>query len=101
MDAVTMAMVIGAIVIIVVVYFAIRNKSDAQKMLEQNVDVVPLMLQKATQLKVARLQQATQHDTRANENLAKMVAAYKNKQLTIDEYNHKLDALVNQLEIDL
>lgn len=101
MDAVTMAMVIGAVIIIVVVYFAIRNKSDAQKMLEQNVDVVPLMLQKATQIKVARLQQATQNDTIANEKLVKMVAAYKNKQLTIDEYNHKLDAMVSQLEIDL
>jgi len=101
MDAVTMAMVIGAVIIIVVVYFAIRNKSDAQKMLEQNVDVVPLMMQKATQLKVARLQQATQHDTAANQKLAKMVDAYKNKQLTIDEYNHKLDAMINQLEIDL
>jgi glucan phosphoethanolaminetransferase (alkaline phosphatase superfamily) len=101
MDAITLAITIGALIVLVVVFFALRNRQTAGKMLQQNVGVVPLMLQKATQMKVTRLQQATQDDIEANQKLVKIVAAYKNNQLTMDEYSQKLDAMINRLEIDL
>jgi hypothetical protein len=67
-----------AVVLIIVVFFAIRNRKDAHKMMENNKGVVPLMLQKSTQIKVARLQEATQGNTPANTQLVKLVSAYKN-----------------------
>ena len=85
----------------IVVFFAIRNRRDANKMMASNKDVVPLMMQKATQLKVIRLHEATSSSPRDNEQLTKLVAAYKSNRLNIQDYNEKLDKMIFRLDIDL
>ncbi|QKJ28490.1 hypothetical protein HQ865_01510 [Mucilaginibacter mali] len=89
------------VLLVVVVFFAFRNRKTANQMLENNVGVVPLMQQKSTQMKVTRLQEATKDDTAENEKLQKLVAAYKNNQITIQQYNEKLDAMIYRLDIDI
>jgi hypothetical protein len=98
---VTTVCIIGGVIIVIVVFFAFRNRQTAGKMLEQNVNVMPLMMQKATQIKITSLQQATQDDPAENEKLIKLVAAYKNNQIDMTEYNQKLDAMIYRLEIEL
>ena len=93
--------VIGAVLLIVIIYFTIRNRKDASKMMENNTNVAPLMLVRSTQIKVNRLQQATQDNTQANAQLVKLAAAYKNNQLSIQDYNQKLDKMIFSLNIDL
>ena len=93
--------IIGAIIVAAVLFFTFRNKQAAGKMMEGNTDVVPLMLQKATQIKVTRLQQVTKDDTANNERLQKLVVAYKSNQITIQQYNEKLDAMIQRLEVEL
>ena len=92
---------IAVVLIGVTVFFAFRNRKDASKMMENNKDVVPLLLQKSTQIKVNRLQQATHGNTQANAQLVKLVAAYKNNQISIQDYNQKLDKMIFSLDIDL
>jgi glucan phosphoethanolaminetransferase (alkaline phosphatase superfamily) len=100
MDITTIG-IIGAIIVAVVLFFTFKNKQTASKMMEGNTDVVPLMMQKATQMKVSRLQQVTADDPKANEQLQRLVAAYKNNQISIQAYNDKLDTLIQRLEIEL
>lgn len=100
MDFNTVLLVIG-VALAVVVFFAVKNKRHANKMIAGSKGVVPLMLQKSTQLKVNRLQQVTQNNTRDNEQLLKLVAAYKNNLININDYNDKLDKMIIRLDIDL
>lgn len=93
--------IIGGIIVIVVVFFAFKNKRDATQIMQGNENVVPLMLQKSTQIKVNRLLQATQDIPKANEQLQKLIASYKNNQISIQDYNLKLDNIISHLEIDL
>jgi len=92
---------IAVVLLGIVVYFALKNRKDATKMMESNTGVVPLMLQKSTQIKVNRLQEATQNNTQANTQLVKLVAAYKNNLISIQDYNQKLDKMIFELDIDL
>ncbi|MES2275490.1 MAG: hypothetical protein V4592_05680 [Bacteroidota bacterium] len=100
MDINTICIACG-LLLVLVLFFTLRNKRSVNKMLEDNTNVVPLMMQKATQIKVSRLQQETKNDTKANEQLQKLVAAYKSNQINITEYNEKLDTMIQWLEIDL
>jgi len=100
MDIQTVA-IIGGIILLVVVFFAVRNRQTAGKILQENVGVVPLMLQKSTQMKVVRLQEFTKGNTKTNEQLQKLVAAYKSNQINIRQYNEKLDAMIMRLEVEL
>lgn len=100
MDMNTVLAGIG-VLLVIVVFFAFRNRKTANQMLENNVGVVPLMLQKSTQMKVASLQEATKDDTAENEKLQKLVASYKSNQITIQQYNEKLDAMIYRLDIDI
>lgn len=88
------------VLLVIVAFFAFRNRKTANQMLENNVGVVPLMLQKSTQMKVARLQQATKDDIQANEKLQKLVTAYTNNEIDINQYNEKLNAMMQRLDID-
>jgi hypothetical protein len=92
---------IAVSVLAIVVFFAIRNRRDANKMMASNKDVVPLMLQKATQIKVSRLHEATRTNPRDNEQLTKLMSAYKSNRLNIHDYNEKLDKMIFRLDIEL
>lgn len=100
MDMNTVLIGLG-ILLVIVAFFAFRNRKTANKMLKNNVGVVPLMLQKSTQLKVGRLQEATKDDVTANEKLQKLVAAYKNNEIDINQYNERLNAMIQRLDIDI
>jgi len=100
MDVQTVA-IIGGIIVIAVVFFAVRNRQTAGKILQENVGVAPLMLQKSTQMKVVRLQEFTKDNAKTNEQLQKLVAAYKSNQINIRQYNEKLDAMIMRLEVEL
>lgn len=100
MDLTTIG-ICGGILIVVVAFFSFKNRSQATKMLHDNQNVAPLMQQKATQIKVNRLLQATQQIPAANKQLHGLIASYKNDQISILEYNQELDNMISNLEIDL
>ncbi|GAB3936927.1 hypothetical protein [Mucilaginibacter myungsuensis] len=93
--------IVGGVIVAGVVFFAFKNRRDAGNMMENNTNVVPLMLQRSTQLKVNRLQQATVTDTQQNDRLEALMAAYKDNRITIQQYNQKLDLMINQLQVEL
>lgn len=92
---------IAAVILAVVLFFTLRNRRYARKMLDGNQKVAPLMLQKATQTKVSRLQEVTKNNAHDNEQLLKLVAAYRNNQLNIHDYNARLDKMIFRLDVDL
>lgn len=93
---------IAAIVIMIVVFiYLLRHKRKVNTILENNNNVVPLMMQKATQAKVSRLNEATANNAQANEQLQKLVVAYKNNQLNIQDYNDRLDKMITRLDVEL
>jgi len=100
MDVQTVS-IIGGTIVIIVVFFAFRNRQTASKILQENVGVAPLMLQKSTQMKVVRLQEFTKGNTKRNELLNKLVTDYKSNQITIRQYNEKLDAMIMRWEVEL
>lgn len=91
----------GVLLVAVVIFFAVRNKRDARKMMAENTNVLPLMQQKAMQIKVSRLQEATQNNIAANEQLVQLAGAYKSNTISMQEYNEKLDAMIYNLDIEL
>lgn len=100
MDLNTVA--IAAIVIMIVVFiYLLRHKRKVNTILENNNNVVPLLMQKSTQAKVTRLNQATSNNAQANEQLQKLVVAYKNNQINIQDYNERLDKMLNRLDVEL
>jgi hypothetical protein len=98
---VSTVVIAGGILIAVVVFFAFKNRKTAGKILQENRGVVPLMLQKSTQIKVTRLQQITKDNTKANDYLKRLVNSYKTNQINIQEYNEKLDRMIAKLEVEL
>jgi hypothetical protein len=100
MDTQTLS-VIAAVILVIVLYFTLRNRRDARKMMDGNQNVAPLMMQKATQTKVIRLQEVTKTNARDTEQLTKLIAAYKSNQLNIHDYNIKLDKMIFRLDVEL
>lgn len=100
MDFNTIGIVVVLVFVAVLIYL-LRHKRKVSTILENNNNVVPLMMQKATQAKVTRLNEATANNTQANEQLQKLVIAYKNNQLNIQDYNDKLDKMINRLDVEL
>lgn len=94
-------LIAAVVILIVVVFFGLRHKKNVNQLMENNNNVVPLMLQKATQAKVVRLNQATANNQQANEQLQRLVSAYKSGQLTIQDYNEKLDKMLIKLDVEL
>ena len=94
-------LIAAIILIIIVVFFGLRHKRNVKNIMADNNNVIPLMMQKSTQAKVTRLNQATTNNQQANEQLQKLVAAYKNHQIDIQDYNEKLDKMIAKLNIDL
>lgn len=93
--------VIAAAALAFVLFFTLKNRRHAAQMLDGNESVAPLMLQKATQIKVNRLQQATAGSIQDKEQLTRIVAAYRARQLNIHDYNEKLDKMIFRLNVDL
>lgn len=89
------------ILIMVVVFFGLRHKRNVKTIMADNNNVIPLMMQKSTQAKVIRLNQATSNNQQANEQLQKLIAAYKDHQLNIQDYNEQLDKMIAKLDIEL
>ena len=100
MDFNTIGIVVVLVFVAVLIYL-LRHKRKVSTILENNNNVVPLMMQKATQAKVTRLNEATANNAQANEQLQKLVIAYKNNQLNIQDYNDKLDKMINRLDVEL
>ena len=100
MDFNTIGIVVVLVFVAVLIYL-LRHKRKVSTILENNNNVVPLMMQKATQAKVTRLNEDTANNTQANEQLQKLVIAYKNNQLNIQDYNDKLDKMINRLDVEL
>lgn len=98
---ITTVCVAGGVVFIAAIFFAIKSARTTNAILKNNTNVVPLLMQKSTQAKVVRLQQATQDDTAANERLHKLTAAYKNSQINVQQYNDKLDAMLARFDNEL
>lgn len=93
--------IVGGVVVAGVVFFAFKNRRDASSLMENNTNVVPLMLQRSTQVKVTKLQQVTLNDTQQHDRLNAIVAAYKDNKISIQQYNQKLDTMLAQLDVDL
>ena len=91
----------GVVVLVLIAVYMLRHKRSVNQMLADNNNVVPLMQQRATQLKVTRLQEATKNNAPANQQLLNLVAAYKGNQLGVKEYNDRLDKMINELDVEL
>jgi len=91
----------AAALIIIVVFFGLRHKRNVKHIMADNTNVIPLMMQKSTQAKVICINQATTDNQQANEQLQKLIAAYKNDQLSIQDYNEQLDKMLVKLDIEL
>jgi len=91
----------GAAVLVVAFIYMLLHRKKVNKVLKQNDNVPPLMLQRSTQLKLSRLQEATLSNEVGQKQLQRLVDDYQNKKITIKEYNNKLDALINKLNIEV
>lgn len=89
------------IVLVLIAVYIFLQKRKVKVVMEANTEVVPLMMQKSTQMKVARLQQATLNNTDASNQLQLLVADYQSKQIGIKEYNDRLDRMITTLNVDL
>ncbi|PTQ94910.1 hypothetical protein C8P68_106124 [Mucilaginibacter yixingensis] len=91
----------AAVVLATTLVYTLLRRKKVNKVLQQNNTVPPLMLQRSTQLKLTRLQEATQYNEAGQRQLQRLVNDYQNKKISIKEYNDKLDALINKLNIEV
>lgn len=91
----------GAVVLASAFIYMLLHRKKVNKVLQQNDTTPPLMLQRSTQLKLTRLQEATQYNEAGQKQLQRLVDDYQNKKISIKDYNNKLDALINKLNIEV
>lgn len=91
----------GAVVLVTVFIYVLLHRNKVKKVMQHNNAVPPLLLQRSTQLKLSRLQEATANNETGRKQLERLVSEYQSRKIGIKTYNDKLDLLINKLNVDL